>query len=762
MLQEFLLILTQFGGGPGDPANNVVRFLLAAFFWGILLLVSYRMWLSTQDRRHLFFSISAAVGISRELFMFTAEYGSHRGFISFANIFRYYPPLEHACATLSILLMGYAFLRFYFNFEKIARLFLIGSLFVTFLTYSIVAPLWISYLEATARASATGHSYMGAHFHSFPGDLAFRVIGSMVTLLILAAFLYAQNRSIKVPWLAFLAFIFFFLDDALQAVNDLCNDRYTPIFAPLRHCLHIAGIAQLVGVYWWEITRQFNEKKHLLQAVLDAIPDQIFYKNIDGIYEGCNQTFAEFFFGRPKNQIIGYSDKNLVSDASIVERHICSDQTIIATNTSHSDELPYTLSDGKQAVLETIKTPFHDSYGNVVGLIGVSRDISERRKLEEQLRHSQKMEAVGQLAGGVAHDFNNILTAIIGYAALMELEIGPQHHQSYHLTQIQHASERAAKLVQNLMSFSRRETLSASSYDLNSIVGNLKDFLHRLITEDINFSAICCESVLNVHVDKGQIEQVLTNLVANARDAMPTGGELNVSTQLSALDESFIRMHGYGTPGSYALVTMTDNGHGMDEKTCKRIFDPFFTTKEVGKGTGLGLAIVYGIIKQHGGYITVSSTQGAGTTFRIYLPITIPESDECKQVTTATVIEKGSETILVVEDDPVVRDVVETTLRKFNYLVITAVDGLDAVNQFSSNNSSVDLVLMDIIMPRMNGKQAAEEIKKIRPGIRILFTSGHTADIIHRRGELEEGEEMMLKPVKPIEMLRTIRRMLDS
>ncbi len=761
MLHELILVCTQFGGGPGDPANNVVRFLLAAFFWGVLLLVSYRMWRSTNDRRHLFFSISAAVGASRELFMFTAEYGSFRGYLSFPAVFRYYPPIEHSVETLSIILMGYAFIRFYFNFEKFSRLFLICSSSLTLFTYIVTAPLWIMFLDASDRASLNGSSFMGAHFHDFFGDLTFRIIGVVVTLFVLASFLYARKRSVRVPWLAFLAFFVFFLDHVLQAFNDLHNDRYAPIFAPLRHCSHTVGIMLFVGTYWWEVTRQFNNGKKLLQTLLDAMPDHIFYKNTDGIYLGCNQTFADQFIGRPKERIIGTTEQELVSDPALAERFSQSDRDIMTTGTSLTYELPTTLSDGKCVVLETIKTPFYDSEGLIAGLIGVSRDITERKNLEEQLRHSQKMDAIGQLAGGVAHDFNNILTAIIGYASLMQTEIGPTHRQAYNLNQILTSSDRATKLVQNLMSFSRRETLTASTFDLNSIVGNLRDFLQRIITEDIDFQLTCSESTMSVYVDSGQIEQVLTNLVANARDAMPKGGQLTVTTQLSELTDSFVQSHGYGISGSYAMVMVKDSGAGMDEATCKRIFEPFFTTKEINKGTGLGLSIVYGIIKQHNGFITVSSEPGRGTAFQIYLPIVTIEPTAAGKIADEAVPEKGSETILVAEDDPIVSDIVETTLRNFGYQVITAEDGRDAVEKFTANRNKISLVLMDIIMPGMNGRDAAEEIRKIQPSSKILFTSGYTADIISSRGELSDGEDLLVKPAKPLDLLRKIRQMLD-
>lgn len=762
MLQELILILTQFGGGPGDPANNVVRFLLAAFFWGVLFLVSYRMWRSTNDRRHLLFSISAAVGASRELFMFTAEYGSFRGYIPYQSIFRYYPPIEHSVETLSIILMGYAFLRFYFNYEKFSRFFLICSSLLTMLTYIIIAPLWTSFLDESIQASLTGGPFIGAQFHGFVGDLVYRILGVIVTLFVLAAFLNARSRTIRVPWLAFFAFFLFFLDHGLQAVNDLCNDRFAPIFGPLRHCLHTIAIVQLVGVYWWEVTRQLNNREKLLNSLLDAIPDHIFYRNTQNVYLGCNQTFAEQFIGKPKDEIVGRNVRELLTDPQLADKLDLAAREVLATGTSLTFELPCTLADGSHAILETVKTPFHDADGHIAGVIGVSRDIRERRILEEQLRHSQKMDAIGKLAGGVAHDFNNILTVIIGYANLLRAGVAADHPIAAPLDEILTSSNRATKLVQNLMAFSRRESLAASLYDFNAIIRNLRDFLQRLITEDIEFSCDCCESELTVYVDNSQIEQVLTNLVANARDAMPKGGKLVIATRRFEPDDNFIKTHDLAVPGPYALLTVTDSGHGIDDATCKRIFEPFFTTKEVGKGTGLGLAIVYGIIKQHKGHIYVFSEPGKGTTFEIYLPIAEPVP--AGKLTTAAdhAPATGSETILFAEDQPDVRAVVEMILQNYGYRVIMAEDGIEAVQKFKEESGQIALVLMDIIMPGMNGKDAAEEIRKIRPGTKILFTSGYTADIIRSRGELEEGEEMLLKPVKPIDLSRKIRQMLEA
>lgn len=761
MLQELILILTQFGGGPGDPSNNVVRFLLAAFFWVVLFIVSFRLWRTTRDRHHLYFSIASSVGVSREIFMFTAEYGSFRGYLSFPAIFRYYPPLEHAVAILSIILMGYAFLRFYFGFERFSRFFLIYSSILTTVTYVIIAPLWINFLDLARHNFLNDSLFMGAQFHDFPGDLVFRLLGALVVLCVLGAFLHAKSKSIPFPWLAFIAFSCFFFDDALQALNDLCNDRYAPLFAPVRHCLHIIAIMFLVGGYWWEVTRQLKRREKFLDTLLDAIPDQIFYKNSLGVYLGCNKNFADNFIGLRKDQIIGSLNKDIIRDPELAAIFQKSDKESIDTDSTQTYETQYTRSDGKQVNLETIKTPFHDDEGHVAGLIGVSRDVSERKNLEAQLFHAQKMEAVGQFAGGAAHDFNNILTVINGYLFIMRTEMGSDHPQSFCIDMISQSAERATKLIQNLMTFSRKKSLDACSCNLNTLVQDFHEFLTRLIPEDIQLSMTCCDEKLNVFVDRNQIEQVLSNLVANARDAMPKGGSIRIMTEFHELNDGFIQSHGYGQRGNYALISVSDTGTGMSEADRQRVFDPFFTTKEIGKGTGLGLAITYGIVKQHNGYINVSSKPGNGATFMIYLPICVHESETDKSSSVNVIHDRGTETVLVVEDEAAVRLMVESILKKHDYNVILAEDGQEAVEKFAANQDKIRLVIMDIIMPKMNGKEASDEIRRLQPNTSILFTSGYTADIIQSRGELGQGEDFISKPVNPEKLLTKVREMLD-
>ena len=392
------------------------------------------------------------------------------------------------------------------------------------------------------------------------------------------------------------------------------------------------------------------------------------------------------------------------------------------------------------------------------------RDVEDRskcRRAEDQLRQSQKMEAIGQLAGGIAHDFNNILTVIMGYCDLLKMKSIVDDSGKEAIEHIRAAAERAAQLTQGLLAFSRKQVLDTKPVKLNDLVQHVEKFLVRIIGEDVQLKSICHDVNLRVMADAGQMEQVLMNLATNARDAMPLGGSLTIETSFQEIDDSFVHYHDWGRLGRYALISVSDTGIGMDEKTCKRIFEPFFTTKEVGKGTGLGMAIVHGIVNQHNGFITVYSEPGNGTSFRIYIPLLETEVASEKVKIVAEQPEGGTETILVVEDDAAVRKVVETILIQFGYEVISAVDGQDAVDTFKVNRSKIKLILMDMIMPHKSGVEASKEIQQLQPDARVLFTSGYAADFIRSRGELDSGVDLIMKPVKPFELLRKVREMLD-
>jgi PAS domain S-box-containing protein len=427
-------------------------------------------------------------------------------------------------------------------------------------------------------------------------------------------------------------------------------------------------------------------------------------------------------------------------------------QTITHTHTSLTDE---------KRIFEIKSFPVKDASGMVTSVIETINDITEKRRLEEQLRQSQKMEALGTLVGGVAHDFNNIITAIIGFGSLAQMHMEETDPRASHLHQILSAADRAATLTRSLLTFCRKQEIETRPGDMNKIVRNVEKMLRRLLREDIEMDISLTGCALNVMVDEGQIQQVMMNLATNARDAMPDGGRLTISSAQFVMDEDFIKNHGYGVSGKYALLIFSDSGKGMDEETRQRVFEPFFTTKEVGKGTGLGLSVCYGIITQHNGYINCYSEPDRGTTIRIYLP-RIDAVEEQAQSVPLPPPPKGDETILVAEDDAQTREITRIILENFGYRVIEATNGDEAVTAFVEHKDEIRLVIIDMIMPKRNGKEVYEDIIKIRPGVRALFTSGYPGDVFHKGEIVGKGLQFIAKPVMPTALLLKVRDILDK
>jgi len=436
-------------------------------------------------------------------------------------------------------------------------------------------------------------------------------------------------------------------------------------------------------------------------------------------------------------------------------------------------DIPFIIVSGKvgeETAVEAMRAGANDYIikGNLARLTPAiereMRDVEDRskcRRAEEQLRQSQKMEAIGQLAGGVAHDFNNILTVIMGYCSLLNMKQILDNSEKEAIGHISAAAEKAAQLTQGLLAFSRKQVLDTKPVNLNDLVQHVEKFLVRIIGEDVHLKSIYHDVNLRVIADAGQMEQVLMNLATNARDAMPAGGSLTIETSFQEIDDSFVHNHDWGKPGRYALISVSDTGIGMDEITRKRVFEPFFTTKEVGKGTGLGMAIVHGIVNQHNGFVYVYSEPGKGSIFKIFIPLLEAETASEKEEIVLELPKGGTETILVVEDDASVRKVVEAILTGYGYEIIGAVDGQDAVDIFKADSSKIRLILMDLIMPNKSGKEAYKEIRQLQPDARVLFISGYTADFIRNRGELDDGVDLIMKPVKPHELLLKVREMLD-
>jgi len=389
------------------------------------------------------------------------------------------------------------------------------------------------------------------------------------------------------------------------------------------------------------------------------------------------------------------------------------------------------------------------------------RDITHQKKLEEQLLQAQKMEAVGQLAGGVAHDFNNLLTAIVGYGHLVKNEAAQDGRLSEYAGQILSAAERAAILTNDLLTFSRKQIVNLQPVNLNKIIKNMEGLLLRVIGEDIALSTVLTDQDLTIMADSTQIDQILMNLATNAQDAMSKGGSLFIRTDCVEINGEYPKAYNNTKPGSYALLSVEDTGVGIDEKIRERIFEPFFTTKGIGKGTGLGLSMVYGIVKQHDGYINVYSEPGRGTAFKILLPL-IPSTGVPLQSENVTKVTGGAETILIGEDDSQVRNLLKQVLSDAGYHIMEALDGKDAVEVFHRNKDKIRLLILDVIMPRKNGKEAYEEIKKERSDIKAIFVSGYSEDIIHNKGMLEVGLHFIPKPVSPDTLLIKVRDVLDQ
>lgn len=411
--------------------------------------------------------------------------------------------------------------------------------------------------------------------------------------------------------------------------------------------------------------------------------------------------------------------------------------------------------------------PIKNTDGAITHFIAMKEDISDRIRLEEELQYSQKMDSIGRMAGGLAHDFNNILTAIAGYVGIMEIYLQEGSPLAAPLQHIRNSVDRAAALVQSLLDFSRRQRTSLLPTNLNEIVTRVSKLITSLIGEDIKLHCFLSEAPLEILADTVQIEQLLMHLVNNARDALPDGGEIWIGTRHTTLDQEFVRRYGYGSVGEYALLTVTDNGSGMDAATLEKIYEPFFTTKGTGKGSGLGLAVVYGSVKQHKGFLTCYSEPGKGTQFNIYLPLTINqphEPESLPQVARPTDrnLLRGSETILIVEDDAEVLAIIRSLLEEFGYRVIVAADGTSAVTLFTERSAEINLVILDAIMPKKTGWDAFLEMRQHTPWIKGLFISGYTREVLIEKGLLTEDSCFMPKPIAPLDLLRSVREVLDK
>jgi two-component system, cell cycle sensor histidine kinase and response regulator CckA len=520
---------------------------------------------------------------------------------------------------------------------------------------------------------------------------------------------------------------------------------------------------RMTGLFW-DVTDRKNAEKALqeseerFQKAFNANPAALtIARASDGKYVDTNSTFLRMV-EYDLDEVIGHTAKELSIYVDYSEREKDID-VVKRQGFVLNQEIDIRTKYGKiRRVLLSLETV---SIGQERHILSTFIDISERKNLEAQLLQAQKMEAIGALAGGVAHDFNNILTAISGFGYLLGESMSEDDPKKSYLDEILASADKAANLTSSLLAFSRKQPIDFRPLDINEAIRNTTKLLRRLLTEDIELTTELTDGPLVIMSDSTPMNQILINLATNARDAMPTGGSLLIETRRVTVDEEFAKIHGFTEQGVYALISFTDNGAGMDEATKAHIFEPFFTTKIVSKGTGLGLSVVYGVIAQHKGYIEVESTPGEGTTFLLYFQVADVQDVHEYTLVPEEILE-GAGTILVAEDDHRVRELVVRILERYGYTTLQAKDGEDAIIVYQSHKDDIDLVLLDVVMPRKNGREALDEIISINPLVKAVFLSGYTGDVVMDKGVQKENVNFLQKPVSVTKLLSKVKEVLNS
>jgi two-component system, cell cycle sensor histidine kinase and response regulator CckA len=528
-------------------------------------------------------------------------------------------------------------------------------------------------------------------------------------------------------------------------------------------CYYLSMINDITERKKAEEALRISEEKY--RSIFERAVEGIFQSNIRGKFLNVNPSFASML-GYESPQEMLDSIQNIQKQLFVkAEEADFFTNTLIKAGTIFGFEHELYRKDGSNIWISVNAHAVKDKKGEIIYFEGISENISKRKQDEEekerlhiQLRQAQKMEALGTFVGGIAHDFNNILSIIIGYSTLLQMELDNENPLRSYADLIVSSSEKAANLTQGLLAFSRKQPMNLKHLNLNDAIKGTEKLLKRLLTEDIILKKNFTKENTGITGDPTQIDQILFNLTTNARDAMPKGGILTIETQITELDTEFANVIGYGKPGKYVLLSISDTGTGIDKESREHIFDPFFTTKAVGKGTGLGLSTVYGIVKQHDGYISVNSEINAGTTFYVYFPSAKEQSGEKKKVNPK--IRQGREKVIVAEDNEGVRMLIKRILSKYGYKIIEAVDGKDAIEKFR-RTKKVDLVIIDSVMPKKNGREVYNEIIKINPDIKVLFTSGYTRDVILDKGIEEKEFDFISKPITPKKLLYKVGEILD-
>src|SRR2546430_237575 len=644
------------------------------------------------------------------------------------------------------------------------------------------------------RLKASAHRSPGRRSGPQAGPELFHALGEhssdAVALLDEAgAITYASQAATGllgygVPELTGTTALGFLHPDDLALTERLCRQLLdqpgTPIRTELRarhkdgsyHLVEAVAVNRLddpavgaVVANWRDITERLRAEQALrnseqsYRSLVDGVRDVIFALSPGGEVTSLNPAFEEMtgfppaeWVGRPFEAFVHPDDVPLALDLF---------GRVLQGEPRPTIQFRILTRAGTYRVAEFSATAqLRD--GRLTGILGIGRDVTGRGGREQQRRRAQKMEAVGRLAGGIAHDFNNILTAIPGHADLLLEDLGHHAPRRADVDEIRRSAERAAGLTRQLLAFSRQQVLQPKVVDLNALVLDMDKLLRRLIGEDVELATVLDPTLGRVTADPGQLEQVIVNLAVNARDAMPQGGKLTLETRNIDLDSSYTLEHSLVKPGPYVQLTVSDSGIGMDEETQAHAFEPFFTTKPRGQGTGLGLAMVYGTVKQSGGFIWVYSEPGHGATFKIYLPRVDAPVESATPPAPVERPPRGSETVLLAEDEPAVRAIARQALERQGYTVLAAPSGADALALAAQHGATIHLLLTDVVMPGMSGRDLADRLTAQRPGIRVLYISGYTDNAIVRHGMLEPGLAYLQKPFRPDALVRKVRDVLDA
>ncbi|MDQ2643755.1 MAG: response regulator [Myxococcota bacterium] len=514
----------------------------------------------------------------------------------------------------------------------------------------------------------------------------------------------------------------------------------------------------------YRLGRQLDNERRLLHELLNNIPDGIYFKDASLRFVRVNPACSSLLGFDHAEALVGKRLGELDASGTDVFSVESEERGILMSGLPVRDVVRVYRRGRRERWFSETKAPIRNVIGEVVGIVGITREITEQRKLEHQLRHAQKMEAIGRLAGSVAHDFNNLLSVILSYSSLIMADLGPNDPMRPDVEAINKAGTRAADLTRQLLAFSRKQLLAPRTLDLNGVLRESESMLGRLLGEDVELVVELAGGLHRVRADPGQIDQIVMNLAVNARDAMPNGGTFRISTENVELDGSFASDDpdrvGVG-PGPYVMVTFADTGVGMDRETQANIFEPFFTTKEKGKGTGLGLATVFGIVKQSGGHIVVESEPGHGSVFRLYLPQADGVEDVPQEKQAPTEL-SGSETVLLTEDQDDVRAAAREVLRRYGYQVLEARNAGEALLTCERYPQPIDLLLTDVVMPQMSGRELADRLSGLRPEMKVLYMSGYTDSAIVNDGELEANIAYLPKPWLPEALARRVREVLDD